>query len=169
MTLQIQYLFAALLTGLGATLIMDAWALLLRHGFKVSSLNYCLVGRWIAHMPEGVFRHPAIGAAAVRPGECAIGWSAHYLTGACFALPLLIPGAGAWFEQPTPGPALALGVATVAFPFLLMQPALGLGIAAAKAPAPGLARLKSLATHAVFGAGLYGSALLLRPLLNAIH
>lgn len=168
MTLQAPHLIAALLAGLGATLLMDLWALALRRGFGVSSLDYCLVGRWLAHMPGGRFRHPSIGAAAARPGECALGWGAHYLTGVIFALPLLLPGAGAWFERPTPGPALLLGIATVGFPFLVMQPALGLGIAAANTPAPARARLKSLVTHGVFGAGLYLCALALAPWLNRI-
>jgi hypothetical protein len=58
----------------------------------------------------------------------------------------------------TLGPALALGVATLAAPFLLMQPGMGAGIAASRTPRPGSARLHSLITHAVFGLGLYASA-----------
>jgi hypothetical protein len=46
-----------------------------------------------------------------------------------------------------------------------MQPSLGLGIAASKAPRPNQARLKSLATHTVFGAGLYLWALPLSRIL----
>ena len=37
---------------------------------------------------------------------------------------------------------------------------MGLGIAASKTPHPNLARLKSVASHAVYGFGLYGSAAL---------
>jgi hypothetical protein len=40
-----------------------------------------------------------------------------------------------------------------------MQPAFGLGVAASKAASPTQARLKSLATHSVFGIGLYLCAL----------
>jgi hypothetical protein len=40
-----------------------------------------------------------------------------------------------------------------------MQPSFGLGMAAARTPKPAQARLKSLVTHAVFGVGLYVSAL----------
>jgi hypothetical protein len=56
-------------------------------------------------------------------------------------------------------PALVFGVATVAFPFFIMHPSFGLGIASSKAPNPAQARLRSLVNHAVFGAGLYVSAL----------
>jgi hypothetical protein len=50
-------------------------------------------------------------------------------------------------------------LATVLFPFLIMQPSLGLGVAASRTPNPMQARLKSLVTHTVFGIGLYLSAL----------
>jgi hypothetical protein len=56
-------------------------------------------------------------------------------------------------------PALFYGIGTVVFPFFIMQPSFGLGIAASRAPNPRHARLKSLATHTVFGLGLYVSAL----------
>jgi len=56
------------------------------------------------------------------------------------------------------GPALAVGIGTVAAPFFLMQPGMGAGIAASRTPRPNAARLQSLLTHAVFGLGLYVSA-----------
>ena len=51
------------------------------------------------------------------------------------------------------------GIATVVFPFFILQPSLGLGIAASKTPRPAQARLKSLVTHTIFGLGLYVCAL----------
>jgi hypothetical protein len=61
-------------------------------------------------------------------------------------------------------PALVVGVATVAFPFFIMQPATSAGVAAARTSMPWANRLRSPLGHAVFGLGMYGSALL----LNAI-
>jgi hypothetical protein len=56
--------------------------------------------------------------------------------------------------------ALVLGaLLAVVFPFFIMQPSFGLGIAASRTPKPTQARLKSLATHTVFGVGLYVCAL----------
>ncbi len=63
--------------------------------------------------------------------------------------------------RPTLWPALLYGIATVVFPFFVMQPALGLGVAGSRTPNPLQARAKSLATHTVFGGGLYVCALLL--------
>ena len=40
--------------GLGATLTTDLWALFLKRTFKIGSPNYCLVGRWLRYMSEGV-------------------------------------------------------------------------------------------------------------------
>ena len=67
-----------------------------------------------------------------------------------------------WLRHPTIGPALALGIATVAAPFFVMQPGMGMGVAASRAPRPAAARLQSLLTHAIFGAGLYATAAFVR-------
>lgn len=147
----------AAILGLGATAFMDLWNLGLRRAFGVRSLDYCLLGRWIAHMPGGSFRHASIGAAARKPGECAVGWIAHYSIGLAFGLAFVVL-TGDWLARPTLAPALLFGVATVVFPYFLLQPALGLGVAGARTPDPTRARLKSLMTHAVFGVGLYLAA-----------
>ena len=76
-----------------------------------------------------------------------------------FALVFVLMTSGDWLARPTLLPALLYGLVTVAFPFFIMQPSLGLGVAASRAPNPAQARLKSLATHAVFGVGLYVCAL----------
>jgi hypothetical protein len=149
----------AVMVGLGAIVIMDIWNLFLQHALNISSLNFCLVGRWLSHMSLGAFTHENISRAAKRPAECAIGWTAHYLIGVFFALMLIVLTSQSWLEQPTFLPALLMGVGTVPIPYFIMQPALGLGIAAAKTPHPTQARLKSLMTHTVFGVGLYLSAL----------
>jgi hypothetical protein len=50
---------------------------------------------------------------------------------------------------------LAVGVGSVAAPFLILQPGMGAGIAASRTPNPPAARWHSLITHTVFGLGLY--------------
>lgn len=143
--------------GIGATLTMDAWTLARRYFFGTAMPNYGLVGRWLGHMTQGRFRHEAIATAAPLRGERLIGWSAHYLIGILFAALLILGWGPQWLKSPTLGPALFVGVATVAAPFLLMQPGMGAGVAASRTPRPGAARLQSLITHAFFGLGLYGS------------
>lgn len=155
-----------ILTGTGATMVMDLWALARRRLLATPLPDYGLVGRWLAHMPRGRFRHDSIKAAPPVRGERFVGWTAHYLTGIAFAAILLAIGGADWARQPTPGLALAVGIGTVAAPFLLMQPGMGAGIAANRTPRPAAARIQSLVTHAVFGLGLYAAAWATRCLLT---
>ena len=146
------------LIGIGATAMTDLWSLARRTMFGVPLPDYGRVGRWLGHMPRGRFRHASMATAAPVARERTVGWVAHYLIGVAFAalMPLLF--GTEWLREPTLGPAMAVGIGTVAAPFLLMQPGMGAGIAARFAPHPTRARLHSLAMHAVFGLGLYASA-----------
>lgn len=159
-------ILSILVVGTGATLIADLWGIFLRRAFGVPAPNYCLVGRWLCHMPAGIFRHVNIAAAPSRSAECAVGWIAHYAVGIAFAFVLALVTPPRWLEEPTILPALAVGLATVIFPFFVLQPAFGLGAAASKTPNPAQARLRSLMTHAAFGVGLYVSALILSTTLS---
>lgn len=151
--------------GAGATLVMDLWSLARRTLLGVPLPNYGHVGRWLGHMRHGRFRHEAIARAAPVRHEAVIGWIAHYLIGIGFAALLTVFWGVAWFRAPTLGPALTVGLATVAAPFLLMQPGMGAGLAARRTPRPHAARLHSLVTHAVFGLGLFMAGVMLRVLL----
>ena len=159
MRIEATHVISAIAVGMGATLVMDLWNLLLKRAFGIPSLDYCLLGRWVRHMPEGTFRHASIAAAPSKPLECPTGWVAHYTIGIVFALALVVATSGAWLARPTLPLALLFGLGTVVFPFFVMQPSIGLGMAASRAPRPMQARLKSLATHTVFGVGLYLCAL----------
>src|SRR5687767_4069079 len=159
MSIEASHIPYAILIGIGATLLMDLWNLFLKRAFGIPSLNYCLLGRWLRHMPGGTFRHASIAAAPQKPLECTVGWIAHYTIGVVFALVLVALTSGDWLARPTLLIALLYGIGTVVFPFFIMQPSLGLGIAASRTPKPMQARLKSLVTHAVFGVGLYVCAL----------
>lgn len=157
----VTHIITAVLLGIGATVTMDLWTMLLRHVFKITSLNYCLVGRWLAHMSERKFRHANIAASSPKAWECTTGWIAHYTIGIAFGLIFVALVPDTWLLQPTLTPSLIFSLATVTVPFLIMQPALGLGVAASKTLHPVKARFRSLATHAIFGLGLYASAGLL--------
>lgn len=150
--------FMALILGVGATAIMDGWAYFLKIAFQVKGLDYGLVGRWIGHMTQGTFAHQMIGNSAPIKAEKPIGWIIHYAIGVIFAYALLMIWGIEWLAHPTVLPALIVGIATVIFPFFIMQPSFGLGIAGANLPEPNMARAKSLMAHASFGVGLYVSA-----------
>ena len=157
MTFPWQDLPRAVLIGVGATAVMDAWLVLLQR-LGVPTLHYAFIGRWVGHLLRGRLAHAAIAKAQPIRGELAWGWLTHYAVGGAFATALIaIQGTG-WARSPTLLPALALGVGTVAAPLFVMQPAMGSGFAASRTPTPLSNCLRSLANHTVFGLGLYLSA-----------
>ena len=155
MSTEATYFLGAVVVGVGATLFMDLWALFLKRAFSIPSANYCLVGRWFRHMPEGTFMHPSIAAASQKRSECTVGWIAHYVIGTVYALVLVAFVSGNWLARPTLLPAMLFGIGSVLVPFLIMQPSFGFGIAASRTPNPTQARLRSLMAHTAFGVGLY--------------
>jgi hypothetical protein len=150
---------SAIVIGLAATLLMDLWNLFLLRTFRLPSLNYCLLGRWVRHIPEGTLRHTSIASAPKKSGECTVGWIAHYSIGVMLALGFVILVSADWLAQPTLLPALLYGISTVVFPFFILQPSLGLGVASSRTSNPTQARLKSVVTHTIFGLGLYVAGL----------
>jgi len=159
-------LLQTLAVGLGATAITDLWALLRKRLFDTPALNYALVGRWLLYLPESRPAQVPIPAAKPRAHEAAVGWTVHYLIGLVFALALVALEGMEWLSAPTLWPALAFGVVTVVFPFFIMQPGMGMGVAASRAPRPWIARLHSIATHAVFGLGMYATAMALQKMMG---
>lgn len=148
-------LVSTIITGVGATVVMDLWGLARKPLLGITPPDYGLVGRWIAYMPRGCFHHESIAASSPVQGERLIGWTAHYLIGIAYAAILVGIWGSGWIERPTIGPALIVGIGTVAAPFLLMQPGMGAGIAASRTPRPVVTRVQTLITHAVFGIGLF--------------
>ncbi len=151
------FLICAAVIGLGATVVMDIWAIARKRLFGIPALSYGLVGRWLGHLLRGRFRHDRIADSPRVRCERLIGWTAHYLIGMAFAAALLAIWGLDWICHPTIAPALIIGIGSVAAPFLLMQPAMGAGVAASRTPRPGAARIQSLVTHAIFGLGLYAA------------
>ncbi|KFJ12968.1 hypothetical protein DR66_3814 [Delftia acidovorans] len=145
--------------GAGATAVMDVWGMAQRT-LGMPTLDFAMVGRWAGHLVRGRFMHNVIGKSAPIAGERALGWTIHYLVGIAFAALLIALYGLDWLQAPRLMPALIVGVATVAFPFFVMQPAMGVGVAASRTPTPWANRLRSVLGHAVFGLGMYASALL---------
>ncbi|MEO5692511.1 MAG: DUF2938 domain-containing protein [Usitatibacter sp.] len=152
--------------GVGATVVMDLWTVIRKQALGIPLPDYGMVGRWLAHMARGTFRHDRIAGSAPMPGERPLGWTAHYATGITFASALVGLWGIDWISRPAIGPALIVGIGSVAAPFFLMQPGMGAGIAASRTPNPTAARTQSLITHSVFGFGLYAAALALNIFIH---
>jgi hypothetical protein len=154
----LELLARGVVIGVGASALMDVWALITRRAFGIQGLDYALLGRWIGHFGRGRFFHERIASAAPVRGERPLGWLAHYSIGVAFAYLLLLIWGLEWARSPTLWPPLAIGLGTIVAPWFVLQPGMGAGIAASRTPNPGATRLRNLATHAVYGIGLYGSA-----------
>lgn len=156
-------IFDILVIGAGATIVMDAWLLLLKRlGVPVG--NFAMIGRWVGHLVQGRFRHAAIARSSPIPAELPLGWLIHYGVGIAYAALLVAMQGSRWPQQPSLAPALAVGIGTVVVPLFVMQPAMGAGMAGAKTPSPWRNCLRSVANHTVFGLGLYLAAVALAAL-----
>jgi hypothetical protein len=159
-----ELLVRAVILGVAGAALMDAWAWVARRRFGIRGLDYALLGRWIGHGARGRVVHHRIAEAAPVRGERALGWAAHYAIGVIFALVLLGVFGLDWAHAPTLFPAMLVGLGTIVAPWFVMQPAMGAGFAGSRTPDPRATRLRNLATHAVYGLGLYASAVALSVL-----
>jgi hypothetical protein len=157
----LNFITNSVIIGVGATAVMDLWALMLQRFLGIVPLNYAIVGRWVGYMSRGVFCHRNIVTVKPVAAELAVGWIVHYLIGIGFAALLLMLAGNEWLSSPRIMPAIIFGIASVTMPFFIMQPCMGFGFAAAKTHKPISARLRSLQTHFIFGLGLYGTAVLM--------
>lgn len=53
-----EFVLRAFFMGVGATIVMNLWALLLKQ-LGIPSLNFAFLGRWIGHLPDGQWTHEA--------------------------------------------------------------------------------------------------------------
>lgn len=162
----VEVLGYGLVLGVGATVFMDIYAIVIKKLFNIPSLNYAFVGRWIGSFSKGRFSHENIVQTQPVKNEKALGWLAHYCIGITFGIVLLAVSGLGWLSAPTFWSAFSLGVGTTVFPFFLMQPAFGFGVAASKLPNPNTTRLRSLMAHAIFGIGLYLTGVILSGLIG---
>ncbi len=158
-----EFLLKSILIGAGATLIFDIWVRLVA-AVGLPGANWTMGGRWFAYIPRGKLVHDGIANSPSLPGETAIGWTMHYVTGIVFAAALLLIWGVEWADAPTPGPAMIVGITTILLGWCVMSPCMGGGIAAQKRPDRWTVRAVQLSNHVVFGLGLWLTALALAAL-----
>jgi|GEM_PF-178405 len=111
-----EIIIKTILVGVGATIVMDIWAFILKL-FNIKSLDYRFVGRWIGHFANGKFTHDKIFDSKPIQNEIFIGWLAHYLIGITFSILLVVIFGVEWLNHPTVFPALFVGLFTIVAPF----------------------------------------------------
>lgn len=154
-------IWRAVAIGIGATVFMDIWAIILNRTIGQPLPNWGMVGRWVRHLPERVF-HDDIGKAVPYAHEKALGWAFHYLVGILYGVILVVLAGAGWLAAPTFLPAFILGIVTVGAGWFLLAPGMGAGWAASKTPNPTKVRALNLAAHTVFALGMFSTALLIR-------
>ena len=155
-----ELVWRGIVIGIGATILMDLWALLLSCFPGQRRPDWAPAGRWFWHLGHGQVFHDDIGRSPAYAHEEALGWIGHYLVGALYGVILVLLMGPGWLAHPTFWPAWIWGIVTIAAGWFLLLPGMGLGWAGAATPAPGRTRLLGLIAHTVFGFGLFATALL---------
>ncbi|MDQ0392985.1 DUF2938 domain-containing protein [Labrys monachus] len=155
-------LWRAVAIGIGATVLLDIWAILLNKVFGFALPNWGMVGRWFWHLRHGQVFHDDIARSPAYAHELALGWIGHYAVGILYGIILVAVMGSGWLAEPSFIPAWILGIVTVGAGWFLLQPGLGIGWAASKLPNAMQVRALNLIGHTVFAIGLYGTALIVR-------
>ena len=152
-----ELIWAGILMGIGGTVAMDIWALVLNRAFGQGLPNWGNVGRWAANLPT--LFHDDIGQVPPVQGETAIGWAVHYGVGILYGVIWALLAGSAWLAAPTFVPVWIFALVTIAAGWFLLHPGLGLGWALSKTEAPWKGRFLGLIAHTAFGLGMYAVAL----------
>ncbi len=155
-----ELMIAGAIIGVGATIAMDLWAILLNRFAGQALPDWALVGRWFWHLGQGRIFHSDITEATPYRYELRLGWLGHYAVGVLYGILFVLIVGDMWLATPRFLPAWIFGIVTVAAGWFLLQPGLGLGWAASGTPNPWKVRALNLLAHTVFALGLYGTALI---------
>ncbi|GAK69155.1 hypothetical protein RRU01S_03_03280 [Agrobacterium rubi TR3 = NBRC 13261] len=147
--------------GIGGTMFMDIWAIILHRFFHQPAPNWGPVGRWFWHLPKGTVFHDNIARAAHYEHEVALGWISHYAVGIIYGVLLAVIVPSGWFAAPTFLLPWIVGIITVGAGWFLLQPGLGIGWAASKTPNPNKVRALNLIAHTIFALGMFVAALII--------
>jgi hypothetical protein len=150
------------LIGIGGTVAMDIWAIILWRLFGQSAPNWAPVGRWTWHLQDGTVFHDSIAHATPYANEQALGWAFHYFVGIVYGVVLALFMGETWLAEPTLLPAFIWGIVTVGAGWFLLHPGLGLGWMASNTPNPTKVRAMGLIAHTIFALGMWGTAIALR-------
>ena len=144
-----------LLAGVIATASMDVLSVIAIRLRLIAPLSPNLIGRWFAAVLRAHPLHEDIERAAPRSHELAIALLGHYAIGMFLtALFVLMVNRIGWPARSL-SPALAFGLSTNVFPWLVMFPAMGYGFFGAHGPEGTRLFVSSLVSHAFFGFGIW--------------
>jgi Protein of unknown function (DUF2938) len=148
----------ATLVGVGGTIVLDLYALMMSRVLGVPSTSWATVGRWFGNDSW------PIRSARDDQGRAGQGRTDDRLDRALRTRHRLWTPAGSAVGQGLAGatdtpssddPRLLVA------PYFMMMPGMGMGIAGSRTPQPNVTRLRSVMGHSVFGLGMYATGRLL--------
>jgi DUF2938 family protein len=149
--------------GLISTLSMDLLSVVAYRLRLTAPLPPNLVGRWFASVARAQPFHADIARTPPVGHEVAIAFPVHYAIGVALAALYVWGTHEIGWPARSLALALAFGLCTNAFPWLLMFPAMGYGLFGANGPDGTRLFVSSLMSHAFFGAGLWIGTRMIGP------
>lgn len=148
-----------LFVGIGSTIVLDVWVLIVEKILKIPPTNWGLVGRWLLGIPKGIL----VLNSDTTPSsvEKVVGWLFHYMIGVAYAVLLLLFAGQGFIENPTVFPIFVIGLclSTLAGLVILM-PGLGAGLFGRKMPNQGGMIIYLLVAHLIFSVGQYAFSII---------
>lgn len=156
-------IITGVLAGITGTFVMDSLNALFARTGMISRIDIGMLGRMSAGWAHRRFCYRNPGEVEQVEHERFLGYITHYIIGVGLALPYVFawelfaggPASPAW--------ALAYGVATTVFSYLLVFPCMGLGVFGRRSPEGIKSPFSSLANHFFYGMGM-AAVLTLRQL-----
>ena len=147
------FLVRVLLAGVLATMTMDLVSALGRFLGVLGGVRPELFARWIGLALRGDVVHPDIATAPDTPVPLGIALAIHYLIGIVLAAGY-VALVGRARGRLGPIHAVAYGVATSVFAWLVMFPAMGFGVLGLEGPSDARLFRTSIINHLAYGLGL---------------
>lgn len=150
-----------LFVGIGSTIVLDVWVIIVEKLTAIPPTNWGMVGRWIKGFPTGQFIVDSNNTNPPTNLEKTFGWGFHYIIGIAYAaLIILIYGTG-FISTPTLLPTIVIGLVLSTFAGLaILMPGLGGGFFGRLLPNKMITYLYLIIAHAVFAFSQYGLAII---------
>ncbi|MBT0729888.1 DUF2938 family protein [Rosenbergiella nectarea] len=151
----------SLVVGIGSTLVLDLWGMLLFKLKGTAPTDWGNVGRWLLGLRQGTWVAIQQDTRPPSAVEKLSGWTFYYLVGVAYAVILVIGWGMPFIQAPTLLPFILVGIVLSSIAgLMLFMPAMGAGFCGRKIPNRGAAIIMMVIAHTVFALGQYGFALL---------
>lgn len=159
-------IWRGILIGIGATVVMDIWAVVFSFFLGQERPNWGLIGRWVWHLQNGQIFHDDIEQSLPYQREIMLGWAFHYVIGIIYGVLFAFCVGVFWFISPTFLPAWIFGMVTILAGWLILQPGIGIGLAASNLSNANTVRISNIIAHTFFAVGMYGTAFLYKIVIG---